>query len=96
MTTISLDALETILYEVHDGVAWVTLNRPEVLNAFNYRMQQELNAVWRNARHDNSVRCLVLTASGDRAFCTGIDRDEAMGHWEEDPDAAGHAAVPPR
>lgn len=94
MTEISLDSLEAIQYEVRDGVAWITLNRPEVLNAFNYRMQQELHFVWRNARHDNAVRCLVLTGAGDRAFCTGIDRDEAMGHWEDDPSKAGNAAVP--
>ena len=92
--TIAMDELDTVLYEVIDGVAWVTLNRPEVLNAFNYRMQQELHAIWRNARHDASVKCLVLTGAGDRAFCTGIDRAEAMGHWENDPDAAGYAAVP--
>ncbi len=94
MTTIAMDSLETLLYEVVDGVAWVTLNRPEVLNAFNYRMQEELHAVWRNARHDNAVKCLVLTGAGDKAFCTGIDRAEAMGHWVDDPAAAGHAAVP--
>ncbi len=91
---IAMNEFETVLYEVIDGVAWVTLNRPEVLNAFNYRMQEELHAIWRNARHDSSVRCLVLTGAGERAFCTGIDRAEAMGHWEDDPTAAGHAAVP--
>jgi len=94
MTLIPLDELETLLYEVEDGVAWVTLNRPDVMNAFNYRMQLELHSVWRNARHDASVRCIVLTGAGDRAFCTGIDREEAMGHWQDDPDAAGHAAIP--
>ncbi len=93
MTDIDLAQLETITYEVRDGVAWVTLNRPQVLNAFNFRMQLELKAVWRNARHDDSVRCIVLTGAGDRAFCTGIDRDETMGHWEDDPDSAGKAAT---
>ncbi len=85
---------ETLLYDERDGVAYVTMNRPEVHNAFNYRMQLELKSVWRSARHNDDVRCVVLTGAGDKAFCTGIDRNEAMGHWEADPDAAGNAAVP--
>ena len=41
---------ETILYEEADGVAWVTLNRPDVHNAFNFQMQRELKDVWRGLR----------------------------------------------
>ena len=70
---------ETITYEVTDGVAWLTLNRPDKLNAFNGKMQDELRAVWRGLREDDSARVVVLTGAGDRAFCTGIDRDEALG-----------------
>ena len=69
------------------------MNRPDVHNAFNYRMQQELKTVWRSARHNDDVRCLVLTGAGAKAFCTGIDRQEAMGHWTEDEDQAGKAGV---
>lgn len=68
----------TIDYRVEDAVAWVTLDRPDVLNAFDRRMQDELQAVWRGLRGDDTVRTVVLTAAGDRAFCTGIDRAEAM------------------
>lgn len=71
--------LETIRYRADDGVAWVTLNRPEVLNAFNTRMLDELREVWRALRTDDTVRCVVLDAEGDRAFCTGVDRQEALG-----------------
>ena len=71
--------LETIRYRADDGVAWVTLNRPDVLNAFNVKMLEELRSVWRELRTDDSVRCVVLDAAGDRAFCTGVDRGEAMG-----------------
>lgn len=85
---IPADQFETLLYEVADGVAWVTMNRPEVHNAFNFRMQRELRSVWRNARYDNDVRCLVLTGAGDKAFCTGIDRQEAMGHMTDGASAA--------
>ncbi len=72
---------ETLLYEVTDGVAWVTLNRPEVHNAFNQAMRQELQSLWRSLRTDAGVRCVVLTGAGDRAFCSGVDRTETMGHW---------------
>jgi enoyl-CoA hydratase/carnithine racemase len=70
---------ETLLYREEDGVAWVTLNRPEVHNAFNVRMQLELREVWRGLRHNDDVRVAVLTGAGDRAFCTGIDRTETLG-----------------
>ena len=70
---------ETLLYEEEDGVAWVTMNRPEVHNAFNARMQHELRTVWRGLRGNDDVRVAVLTVAGDRAFSTGIDRTETMG-----------------
>ena len=70
---------ETLTYEEQDGVAWVTLNRPESLNSFNLQMQRELHGLWRALRRHDPVRCVVLTGAGDRAFCTGIDRMEAMG-----------------
>jgi len=84
--------LETLLYDVADGVAWVTLNRPEVHNAFNRRMQAELKALWQGLRHDEQVRCVVLTGAGDKAFCTGVDRDEMMGHWLDTPVRSGEGA----
>jgi len=68
--------METVLLEKADGVAWVTLNRPEVYNAFNRRMQEEIRDLWSTLRGDDDVRVVVLTGAGDRAFCVGIDRDE--------------------
>jgi enoyl-CoA hydratase/carnithine racemase len=70
---------ETLIYEVSDGVGWVTLDRPDVHNAFNVTMQKELRDVWRSMRHDDDVRVAVLTGAGDKAFCTGIDRTETLG-----------------
>lgn len=72
-------SFETLLYEESGGVAWVTLNRPDVHNAFNAAMQHELRDLWRALRRDDDVRCVVLTGAGDKAFCTGIDRTETMG-----------------
>jgi enoyl-CoA hydratase/carnithine racemase len=72
------DSFETITYEEKDGVAWVTLNRPDVHNAFNRAMRRELHEVWTALRRHDVVRCVVLTGAGDRAFCTGIDRAETL------------------
>jgi enoyl-CoA hydratase/carnithine racemase len=55
-------------------VAVVTLNRPDVYNAFNEVMQNELRELWRWLKTNEGVRSIVLTGSGDKAFCTGIDR----------------------
>jgi enoyl-CoA hydratase/carnithine racemase len=73
-----LDTYETLLYEEEDGVATVTLNRPEVHNAFDQRMQAELRAMWQSLRRNDDVRAIVLTGAGEQAFCTGIDRAESI------------------
>lgn len=67
--------LTTIRRRQEDGVAWVTLDRPDRLNAFDATMLTELRATWRDLRSDGDVRAIVLDAAGDRAFCTGVDRD---------------------
>src|SRR5580658_6278080 len=77
--------LSTITYVVRHHVAEVTLNRPEVHNAFNERMQDELAALWRHIRLDDDVRVVVLTGAGDKAFCTGIDRGDIPVDREFDP-----------
>lgn len=69
---------ETLGYDETDGVAWVTLDRPEVHNAFDPVMKEELHGLWRSLRTNDDVRCIVLTGAGDRAFCTGIDRSASM------------------
>src|SRR5680860_468017 len=68
---------ETVTVRKDDGVAWVTLARPEVRNAINERMQAELREIWTGFRYDDEVRCVVLTGEGE-SFCTGIDRAEAV------------------
>jgi enoyl-CoA hydratase/carnithine racemase len=69
---------ETILYDERDHVAYVTMNRPEVNNAFNLQMQAELRTVWTSMRRNDDVNVAVLTGAGDNAFCTGLDRDEVF------------------
>jgi enoyl-CoA hydratase/carnithine racemase len=88
----------TLAYQERDGVATVTLNRPEVHNAFNSQMQRELHTLWRLLRRHDPVRCIVLTGAGDRAFCTGIDRMEQMGGETDestDPDIVGSGGTTP-
>ena len=75
---------ETLLYEVSDGVATVTLNRPEVLNAFSTPMQRELAAVILRLADDDAVRAVVLTGAG-RAFCAGGDIGEMESAAEPTP-----------
>lgn len=81
--------LQTLLYEQRDGVAWVTLNRPDVLHAFDTAMQRELADTWHAAMRDDDVRCVVLTATGDKAFCVGVDRGETI-----DPEGTGAGRKP--
>ncbi len=66
-----------ILYEKRDGgVAWVTLNRPAVLNAINMRMRDELWELMHAVRDDPDVRVVVFKGAGDRAFSAGADISE--------------------
>ena len=60
------------------GVAVVTLDRPDRLNAIDLAMADELASAWRELRFDDTVRAIVLTGAGERAFCTGIDRDAVV------------------
>ena len=64
--------LTTLRFEAgDDGVATVTLDRPQRLNAFTSTTCDELAALWRHVRADDAVRAVVLTGRGDEAFCTG-------------------------
>lgn len=65
---------ETLIYETDGAVAWITLNRSDRHNAFDATLAAELRGLWRHLRSDDSVNAIVLTAAGDKAFCTGIDR----------------------
>jgi len=66
-------AYTTILYRVARGVARITLNRPERLNAINAVLYDEFCAAMAAAAADDAVRVLVLTGAGERAFCVGAD-----------------------
>ncbi len=63
---------ETVLFEVADGVATLTLNRPEVLNGLNRQLMTDIRAALKLAEHTRDARALILTGAG-RAFCSGAD-----------------------
>ena len=65
--------LSCVLYETRDGVATVTLNRPERRNALNTQLLGELLTALAAARDDPEVRVVILTGAGDKAFCAGAD-----------------------
>src|SRR3989304_1513813 len=72
-------AYADLLYDVDDGVATITLNRPERLNAISMAMLGSLSKALREADLDRAVRVIVLTGAG-RGFCAGLDlKDQAAG-----------------
>ena len=71
-----MTAAATVLYQKEGSIAWVTLNRPQVLNAYNLDMRDELYTTLEAVRDDPEVRGMVLCGAGDRAFCAGADLTE--------------------
>ena len=67
---------ENVLYEKKGAIAYVTLNRPKVLNALNKATIAELTEVFEDARDDAAVRGVILTGAGDKAFAAGADISE--------------------
>src|SRR5260370_14131914 len=67
---------ENILYEKKDGIAYITFNRPKVLNALNRKTIEELQHALLDARGDNSVRVLLLTGAGEKSFVAGAGISE--------------------
>ncbi len=69
---------EHILYDIEDGVAIITLNRPEKMNAMNRKLGKELHQAVKQAEADDAVGCIVITGAGERAFTAGGDIHEQL------------------
>jgi enoyl-CoA hydratase len=69
-------AYENILYEKRDSIAYITFNRPKVLNALNRQTVLELKSALEDARDDSAVRVLILTGAGEKSFVAGADIGE--------------------
>jgi enoyl-CoA hydratase len=67
---------ENLLYEKKDAIAWITFNRPKVLNALNRKTVEELREALIDARDDAVVRVLILTGAGEKSFVAGADIGE--------------------
>jgi enoyl-CoA hydratase len=76
---------ENLIYEKKEGIAKITFNRPNVLNALNRRTVEELRSVLVDARDDETVRVLILTGAGEKAFVAGAD----IGELAEQTPASG-------
>jgi len=69
---------ETIIYQKQNNIAYVTLNRPQALNAYNLRMRDELYQVLGAIKDDADVRVAIFRGAGERAFCAGADLTEFL------------------
>lgn len=67
-----------IVHTVQDGIAIVTLNRPEAMNSIDPESNEQLLRIWDEFSNDEAIRVLVLTGAGERAFCTGADLKKTM------------------
>lgn len=75
---------DSVLYEVTDGLATITINRPDAMNAMNTETKVALRGAVEEAGSDTAVRAVLLTAAGDRAFCVGQDLKEHIGNLAAD------------
>src|SRR5258708_12784334 len=75
-TVIAGLSLEPVLYEKKTGIAYITLNRPKVLNALNKRAIADLRAAFEDARDDSEVHGVIFTGAGEKAFIAGADINE--------------------
>ena len=80
---------EDILYEVRNGVAWITINRPDKMNAFRGTTCDEIIKALNKAGYDRSVGCIVLAGAGDKAFCTGGDVKQRAETGDYGPSESG-------
>jgi enoyl-CoA hydratase/carnithine racemase len=71
-----MSAEEAVLYEVRDGIAWITLNRPEALNALNLAVRDGLEQAWTDFAANTAAGVAVLSGAGGRAFSAGADLKE--------------------
>src|SRR4030095_7161254 len=71
---------ENILFEKKNSIAYVTVNRPKVLNALNMATMEELRAAFTDIKNDSATRVAILTGSGEKAFMAGADISELAKH----------------
>jgi 2-ketocyclohexanecarboxyl-CoA hydrolase len=83
------EELTDVAYEVEEGLATITINRPERLNSFRARTIDEMNACLRKAWASSDVGVVCLTGAGDRSFCTGGDQKQRQETGDYGPSRTG-------
>jgi len=73
-----MSGFEVIIYEKQDGIAYITLNRPQALNAYSIKMRDELYEVLGAIKDDGEVEVVILKGAGEKAFCAGADLTEFL------------------
>jgi enoyl-CoA hydratase len=73
-----MNGFQTLIYEKNEGIGFLTLNRPEALNAYNIQMRDDLYEVLLAIRDDDEVRVGLLKGAGEKAFCAGADLSEFL------------------
>jgi enoyl-CoA hydratase len=73
-----MDGFKTLIYEKRDGIAYVTLNRPESLNVYTIQMRDDLYEILRAIKDDRDVKIGIFRGAGEKAFCAGADLSEFL------------------
>ncbi|HSQ83517.1 MAG TPA: enoyl-CoA hydratase-related protein, partial [Desulfobacterales bacterium] len=71
-----MDEKKVLLTEEHDGIAILTVNRPEVMNSFNFALLHALEEQIEALKFNTNIRVVIITGSGQKAFCAGADLKE--------------------
>lgn len=87
--TVSTENFTDVLYEVEDGLAWITINRPDRYNAFRAQTVDELVLAFKKAWADDAVGTVALTGAGDKAFCAGGDQKQRNETGDYGPSISG-------
>src|ERR1700761_8101214 len=71
--TTAQDTTQDLLFELRDGIGWITFNRPQARNAFTFAMYERLQQICEQANKDHAIKVLVMQGAGDKAFASGTD-----------------------
>src|SRR4051812_5463902 len=85
---------QSVLFEVRDRIAYITLNRPEALNAQNAQMRRRLHEVWLAVSGDPDILVGIVSGAGSRAFSTGVDIKEVAAQGLSEAEKKGGDALP--
>ena len=75
--------MATVIYEKRGNIAYVTLNRPEAMNAIDLEMHELLWETWKDFRDDHVLQLAIVTGAGEEAFCAGADLKTHAPYWLE-------------